>query len=78
MSREQFAAILPYICTDLIYMIISQKKVTEEDAILKLYTSKLYEVLEKEDTKLWHYSTKMLYSLLEQEEKTGIIRYPDV
>jgi hypothetical protein len=78
MSREQFAAILPYICADLIYMIISQKKVTEEDAILKLYTSKLYEVLEKEDTKLWHYSTKMLYSLLEQEEKTGIIRYPDV
>lgn len=78
MSQEQFAAILPYISADLIYMIGSKKSVTEEEAILKLYTSKLYAALEQEDTKLWHYSTEMLYSLLEQEEQTGSIRYPDV
>lgn len=78
MSQEQFAAILPYISADLIYMIGSKKSVTEEEAILKLYTSKLYAALEQEDTKLWHYSTEMLYSLLEQEEQTGGIRYPDV
>ena len=78
MSQEQFAAILPYISADLIYMIGNKKSVTEEEAILKLYTSKLYAALEQEDTKLWHYSTEMLYSLLEQEEQTGSIRYPDV
>ena len=78
MSQEQFAAILPYISADLIYMIGNKKSLTEEEAILKLYTSKLYAALEQEDTKLWHYSTEMLYSLLEQEEQTGSIRYPDV
>lgn len=78
MSREQFAAILPYISADLIYMIGNKKKLSEEEAILKLYTSKLYAVLEQEESKLWHYSTPMLYSLLEQEELTGYIHYPDV
>ena len=35
-------------------------------------------VLEKEETKVWQYSTQMLYSLFEQEEQTGMIRFPDV
>ena len=78
MSKEQFVAILPYISADLIYTIVKKKNISEEEAILKLYTSKLYAALEQEDTKLWQYSTKMLYSLLEQEEQTGVIRYPDV
>ncbi len=34
--------------------------------------------MEQEDTKVWHYSTQMLYSLLEQEEQTGNIVFPDV
>ena len=78
MSQEQFTAILPYISADLVSMIVRKKSISEEDAILKLYTSKLYVALEQEDTKLWQYSTQMLYSLLEQEEQTGSIRYPDV
>ena len=78
MSQEQFTAILPYISADLISIIVNKKGISEEDAILKLYTSKLYAALEQEDTKLWQYSTQMLYSLLEQEEQTGSIRYPDV
>lgn len=78
MSQEQFTVILPYISADLISMIVGKKNVSEEDAILKLYTSKLYAALEQEDTKLWQYSTQMLYSLLEQEERTGAICYPDV
>lgn len=78
MSQEQFAAILPYISVDLINMICNKKEITEEEAIIKLYTSQLYAALEQEDTKLWHYSTEMLYSLLEQEERTGAICYPDV
>lgn len=78
MSQEQFAAILPYISADLIYMICNKKKIAEEEAIFMLYTSQLYAALEQEETKLWHYSTEMLYSLLAQEEQTGAICYPDV
>lgn len=34
--------------------------------------------LEQEDTKVWQYSTDMLYLLFKQEEKTGKIEFPDV
>lgn len=78
MSQEQFTAIMPYISADLVAMITVKKNISEQDAISKLYSSRLYEALEHEDTKLWQYSTAMLYSLLEQEEKNGNIIFPDV
>lgn len=78
MGQEQFAAMMPYISTDLVAMIADKQNITDEEAITKLYTSKLYEALENEETKVWQYSTQMLYSLFEQEEKTGTIRFPDV
>ena len=78
MGQEQFAAIMPYISADLVALIAKKKNLTEEEAITKLYSSKLYESLENEETKVWQYSTRMLYSLFEQEEKTGTILFPDV
>lgn len=77
MGHDQFAALMPYIITDLAKMIANKQNLSEKDAIIKLYSSKLYEFLEIEETKVWHYSTPMLYSLLEQEEKTGKIEFPD-
>lgn len=78
MNQEQFAAIMPYISAALVEMIAKKKSISENDAITKLYNSELYAILEQEDTKVWQYSTDMLYSLLEQEEKTGKIEFPDV
>ena len=78
MGQEQFNAIMPVICADLIYMISAKQAISENDAIKRLYSSKLYETLEQENTKLWQYSTPMLYALLEQEWETGPICYPDV
>ena len=78
MGQEQFAAIMPYISADLVGMIAKKKNISENDAITKLYNSKLYATLEQEDTKVWQYSTDMLYLLFEQEEKTGKIEFPDV
>ncbi len=78
MGREQFAAMMPYISADLVAMIADKQNITNEEAITKLYASKLYEALENEETKVWQYSTQMLYSLFEQEEKTGTIQFPDV
>lgn len=78
MGQEQFAAIMPYISADLVGMIAKKKNISENDAITKLYDSKLYATLEQEDTKVWQYSTDMLYLLFEQEEKTGKIEFPDV
>lgn len=78
MDQNQFAAIMPYISADLVGMIAEKENISENAAITKLYNSELYAILEQEDTKVWHYSTHMLYSLLEQEEKTGKIEFPDV
>lgn len=78
MSQEQFIAIMPYISADLVAEISKKQNISAEKAIKKLYASKLYETLENEDTKVWHYSTQMLYSLFEQEETTGNIQFPDV
>lgn len=78
MEREQFTAMMPYISADLVAMIAEKQNISGEGAITKLYASKLYEVLENEETKVWQYSTEMLYFLFEQEEKTGTIQFPDV
>lgn len=78
MNAEQFTAMMPYISEDLVKMIVQKQGLSEEKAIGKLYLSELYAALEKEETKVWQYSTPMLYALLEQEERTGSIRFPDV
>ncbi len=78
MGQEQFTAIMPYISADLIGMIVKKQSISESDALSKLYASKLYASLEKEDTKVWQYSTEMLYSLFEREQKTGELTFPDV
>ena len=78
MSKEQFEALIPYISADLIKLIADKENISHDDAILRLYSSKLYELLEDEETKVWQYSSEMLYSLLNQEEETGTIVFPDV
>ena len=78
MGQEQFNAIMPVISADIVKMIVEKRSVSEKEAIKMLYASKLYAALEKEETKVWQYSTPMLYSLLEQEWNSGTIRYPDV
>lgn len=78
MEREQFIAMMPYITADLVGMIADKKGISESEAITKLYASGLYSDLEKEETKVWQYSTEMLYSLFENEEQTGTVHYPDV
>ena len=41
------------------------------------HNSKLYASLEQEDTKVWQYSTDMLYLFFKQEEKTrGKLNFP--
>lgn len=78
MNQENFVTLMPYISADLVAFIAEKRGISHEEAMIKLYSSKLYEFLEDEETKVWHYSTHMLYSLFEQEEKTGKIEFPDV
>ena len=78
MNKEQFEAMMPPIVENLVAMIADKQNISEDEAITKLYSSKLYAMLEQEDTQVWHYSTLMLYELLTEEETTGNIEFPDV
>ena len=78
MPQDQFAAILPPITDNLVSMIAEKQHIPEKDAVMLLYNSAVYAMLEQEDTKLWHYSTEMLYALLEQEKNGGTLTFPDV
>lgn len=78
MNKNEYTALMPIIIDGLVAKVVKEEKISEDDAITKIYNSKLYALLEQEETKLWHYSTPMLYSLLQQEQKTGEIVFPDV
>lgn len=78
MGQEQFHALMPVIAADVVRMIVEKECISEEKAIQMLYSSGLFAALEQEATKVWHYSTPMLYALLKQERETGEIHYPDV
>jgi hypothetical protein len=42
-----------------------------------LYDSKLYALLEQEDTKLWHYSVEKLFDLYQSEVEHGKLDLPE-
>lgn len=78
MVKEQFVAILPFISSDLVAMIVEKERISEQEALIRLYKSELYAKLEQEDSKVWYYSTHMLYHLYKQEQETGVLEFPDV
>lgn len=57
---------------------VSQKmNISFEDAIKLFYVSKLYELYNNEETKLWHLSHVKIASMLHEEITKGEIDFPD-
>lgn len=78
MDKSRFVALLPCISADLTDMIAKRNGLSDQDALQALYASKLYEMLEQEDTQVWYYSTEKLYELFHEEQVSGTITLPDV
>ena len=76
MDKNEFYLVLQTITIGLINKIIVETGFYEDIAMEKLYTSELYSVLEKEETKVWHYSVPKLYDLWINETKTGQLSLP--
>ena len=74
---KEFEVILQVIVSRLVQMIAKEKNVSDKEALNDLYSSKLYEKLEQEETKLWHLSVPTLYSLFIDEIETGKITFPE-
>ncbi|MBC2579158.1 hypothetical protein [Clostridium sp. DJ247] len=78
MDKNKFNAVFPIISADLVEKIAAELNLSEKDAVTKLYSSHLYEVLEQEETKLWQYSTEKLFEMFLEEIKDGKITFPQV
>ena len=75
-DKNSFEMVLLTICAGLVKKIVLETGLHENAAMEKLYSSALYSELEKEETKVWHYSVPKLYELLEKETKTGQLVLP--
>lgn len=75
---EKFNAILSVsIIPQIISLIITKESMEEGAAINLFYESKTYELLSKEETKLWHYSPLTLYHIWKSERDTGEMVFPE-
>lgn len=78
MDKSKFHAIFSIIVGDLVEKIAITLQFSDRDAITELYSSHLYELLEKEETKFWQYSTEKLYEMFLEERNKGKITFPQV
>ena len=77
MGADQFAAMLFMLVPQVVQIIAERHGISEEEATSRLYNSRLYELLETEETKLWHYSPLMLFTMFDEETRTGNITFPE-
>ncbi len=77
MDENKFIGLLPLITSNLAGMIAENENISEDEAISKLYNSKLYAMLEKENTKVWQFSVTKLFELYSEEQETGMIDFPE-
>ena len=75
MNDKSFTAVLGVIVPEIVHRITenySCDEVTE-----KFYASKVYALLEQEETKMWHFSPLTLFNMYDEEQKTGNFSFPE-
>lgn len=77
MEQKKFEAMLVLIVPKVIGLIVENHEINEVEASKKFYESKVYSLLEEEDTKFWHLSPLTLYNMYDEEIKTGNITIPE-
>lgn len=60
-----------------IALIVEKDGIDDISAINEFYQSKVYDLLAKEDTKMWHYSPMTVYMMWKHEKETGEIVFPE-
>lgn len=76
MSEKEFESLLYTITANTVNLIMQQTGWYEDTAMERFIRSKVYVQLEKEETKVWHYSATMLAQLFE-DERTGNLVWPE-
>lgn len=77
MEQKKFEAMLILIVPKVIGLITEKSQMDEVTATRAFYESKVYSLLEQEDTKLWHLSPLTIFNMYDEERKTGNITFPE-
>lgn len=77
MDKKKFEAMLILIVPAVIELIVKNYSWDEITASDIFYKSKVYEILEQEETKLWHLSPLTLFHMFDEEQKTGGFVFPE-
>ena len=75
---EKFNSILSItIIPQTVDLIVKNEGVDDISAMNEFYCSKTYEMLAKEETKMWHFSPRTIYEMWKHEKETGEIVFPE-
>ena len=77
MTEKDFEIMLYGITANVVAKIMELNNWTEDVAMERFAQSKVYSFLEREETKVWHYSSLMLAQLF-NEERAGKFSLPEV
>lgn len=77
MEKKKFDSMLILIVPAVVRLIAENYSIDEIEASNIFYDSKVYEKLEQEDTKLWHLSPLTLFTMFDEEQKTGVVTFPE-
>jgi len=77
MGAEKFGAFMGVLVEQIVHLITENYAYDEMTASNEFYNSKVYALLEQEDTKLWHLSPLTLFNMFDEEKKTGSFILPE-
>jgi len=78
MEAGKFAAYLAAVISPAVIGILARANGGDEKkAFEAYYTSRVYDVLSDEQTKVWHFSPELIASLINEERATGTFSFPE-
>lgn len=77
MEKKKFEAMLVLLVPQVIHLITESYSYDEVTASKEFYESRVYSLLEEEDTKLWHLSALTLFNMFDEEKRTGTFIFPE-
>lgn len=77
MDENKFSALMVLIVPQIVSLISSRYSCDELTASDEFYRSKVYALLEQEDTKVWHFSPLTILNMFDEEKKTGEFVIPE-
>lgn len=69
--KTKFNMIMIIKVQNLITCIKNYYNISYQESIKELYNSKIYQLLEKEDTKMWYFSNYDLFNMFKEEKENG-------